>query len=214
MSGKHTRGDWMLHNRVLSDLAYYSKVYSQLDDPKELAWIPECRFNASGWEPPDLSHCDQFLMGNDWTRYAQTGVGFVTCVFSPHGRYWLAQANHIFNRLKITSKYEDYCFVDKVSYLQECLEMANIPAAYYWSLDPDGARKLSTAEAEDLGLPRLQLQMSVGLRNWDQVAYTALRQFHQGKSFDPDTQYVARHLGYPLYQLSGEPGSPFAHGDY
>ncbi|KAJ7868451.1 hypothetical protein B0H13DRAFT_2064236, partial [Mycena leptocephala] len=48
-------------------------------------------------------------------------------------------------------------------------------------------------------------------RSWDASAYTGVRQFHQGKGFDPDSQDVARHLGYPLYELSPEMESLFAH---
>ncbi|KAJ7448414.1 hypothetical protein FB451DRAFT_1289209 [Mycena latifolia] len=47
--------------------------------------------------------------------------------------------------------------------------------------------------------------------SWDGSVYTGLRQFHQGKGFDADSQDVARQLGYPLYQLSGELGARFAH---
>ncbi|KAJ6631226.1 hypothetical protein B0H10DRAFT_1938742 [Mycena sp. CBHHK59/15] len=46
----------------------------------------------------------------------------------------------------------------------------------------------------------------------DGSVYAGLRQFYQGKGFDPYSQdTVARHLGYPLYQLSYEPDAPFAH---
>ncbi|KAJ6602944.1 hypothetical protein B0H10DRAFT_1887139, partial [Mycena sp. CBHHK59/15] len=47
--------------------------------------------------------------------------------------------------------------------------------------------------------------------SWDGSVYTGLRQFHQGKGFDPDSQEISRHLEYPLYQVSCELDVPFAH---
>ncbi|KAJ7755486.1 hypothetical protein B0H16DRAFT_715739 [Mycena metata] len=40
------------------------------------------------------------------------------------------------------------------------------------------------------------------MRSWDASVYAGLRKFHRAKGFDPDSQDVARHLGYPLYQVS------------
>ncbi|KAJ7340668.1 hypothetical protein DFH08DRAFT_704431, partial [Mycena albidolilacea] len=48
-------------------------------------------------------------------------------------------------------------------------------------------------------------------RSWDASVYTGLRQFHQAKSFDPDSQDVARHLGHPLLELSNKTHISFAH---
>jgi hypothetical protein len=44
--------------------------------------------------------------------------------------------------------------------------------------------------------------------------YAGLRQFHRAKGFDPDSQDVACHLGYPIYQLhrAGPVDPLFAHG--
>jgi hypothetical protein len=47
---------------------------------------------------------------------------------------------------------------------------------------------------------------------WDASFYAGLRQFHQAKGFDPNSQDVARHLGHSLYQLAAEVDAPFAHG--
>jgi hypothetical protein len=53
--------------------------------------------------------------------------------------------------------------------------------------------------------------MEVWGKSWDASVYTGLRQFHQAKGFDPDSQDVARHLGQPLYQLLSETDGSFAH---
>jgi hypothetical protein len=83
----------------------------------------------------------------------------------------------------------------------------------YWSLDPSGLERLSTEEASDLGFPSIEFTMWVHGCGCDESVYAGLRTFHKGKAFDPDTQDVARGLGYPLYQLSSELESPFAHGE-
>jgi hypothetical protein len=58
-----------------------------------------------------------------------------------------------------------------------------------------------------------KFKMAVRGLSWDETVYTGLCAFHKGKGFDPDSQDVARHLGYPLYRLSSELESPFAHGE-
>ncbi|KAF8210703.1 hypothetical protein K438DRAFT_96646 [Mycena galopus ATCC 62051] len=68
----------------------------------------------------------------------------------------------------------------------------------YWSLDPSGIERLSTEEATRLGFPSIQLDATVEGSSWESSIYAGLRQFHQGKGFDPESQDVTRHLGYPL----------------
>ncbi|KAJ6549629.1 hypothetical protein B0H10DRAFT_2128274 [Mycena sp. CBHHK59/15] len=143
---------------------------------------------------------------------------------------WLAQANHIFSTLQITSTQGNYWgIVEGIQYSihfpgtldgipwgylflcpLEDLQTADgtqfrhpdLPA--YWSLDPSGIEELSTEEAENLGFPPLELTMEVH-------GNLPLRQFHEAKGFDPESQDVARHLGYPLYQISPEWETRFAY---
>ncbi|KAJ7927327.1 hypothetical protein B0H13DRAFT_1598805 [Mycena leptocephala] len=88
--------------------------------------------------------------------------------------------------------------------------MPDCPA--YWSLDPSGAERLSPEEAAELGFPSIRSLTSIYIDSWDADVYAALRQFHRAKGFDPDSQDVARHLGYPLYQLPSAVDALFAHG--
>ncbi|KAJ7713335.1 hypothetical protein B0H16DRAFT_544873 [Mycena metata] len=83
----------------------------------------------------------------------------------------------------------------------------------YWSLDPSGVERLSTKDATHLGFPPCQLTTKVSGWSWDDSVYAGLRQFHQGKGFDPDSQDVALHLGHPLYQVSSGRDPLFAHCD-
>ncbi|KAJ6549637.1 hypothetical protein B0H10DRAFT_2128347 [Mycena sp. CBHHK59/15] len=138
---------------------------------------------------------------------------------------WLAQANHIFSTLQITSNQGTYSLVERIQYSIHFPDtLDGIPWGYlflcpledlqtadgtqfghpdlpaYWSLDPSGIEELSTEEAENLGFPPLELTMEVHGLSWPEMTYSALCQFHQAKGFDPASQDVARHLGYPLYQ--------------
>ncbi|KAJ7020309.1 hypothetical protein C8F04DRAFT_974461, partial [Mycena alexandri] len=83
----------------------------------------------------------------------------------------------------------------------------------YWSLDLLGVDRLSTHEAAQLGFPSPQLTTKFEGYSWDTSVYAGLRQFHQAKGFNPESQDVARHLGQPLFKVSREVDSPFAHGE-
>ncbi|KAF7349762.1 hypothetical protein MSAN_01703400 [Mycena sanguinolenta] len=143
-----------------------------------------------------------------------------------HARSWLSQANYIFKQLEILSNYNDYVLVDWVlfsvyipfprqnppdGYLFICsptdfhtggssVRWPDRPA--YWSLYPSGSEPLSVEEASRLGFPPIQLTTRIGVKCWDETVYTGVRKFHAAKGFDPDSQDVARELGYLLYELS------------
>ncbi|KAJ7027347.1 hypothetical protein C8F04DRAFT_1267075 [Mycena alexandri] len=148
---------------------------------------------------------------------------------------WLSQANHIFHRLEVIDNYTDYVVIDRVDF-----EIQNLPSAVtppkgylflcppsafqtgssslrwpdspaYWSLDPLADERLTTEEATALGFPSFSLSTIVSGWSWDANVYAGLRQFHAAKGLDPDSQDVARHLGYALYELTGEIDVPFAH---
>ncbi|KAJ7912281.1 hypothetical protein B0H13DRAFT_1613775 [Mycena leptocephala] len=157
-----------------------------------------------------------------------------------HPEFWLSQANHIFSRLGTNSDFTDYGAPETlvglvheayfhVKALEHCppgylfvcpakdlqigpssFRLSDCPA--YWSLDPVGAERLSPEEADELGFPSIVFRTSISQFSWDANVYAALRQFHRAKGFDPDSQDVARHLGYPLYQLPRAVDPLFAHG--
>ena len=54
----------------------------------------------------------------------------------------------------------------------------------------------------DLGFPAIELKLIAHGDFWDGSVYDGLREFHQAKGFNPDSQDVARHLGYPLYEVT------------
>jgi len=149
---------------------------------------------------------------------------------------WPVQASHIFGRLGITSDFEDYVVVNTLYFefvisatttalkgflfLCPAKDFQTGPASFawpecpaYWSLDPLGVERLSTKDVTDLGFPSIRLSMRIEGISWDTSIYAGIRQFHEDKGFDPDTQDVARYLGHPLYQLSAELNVPFAHMD-
>ncbi|KAJ7758907.1 hypothetical protein B0H14DRAFT_387878 [Mycena olivaceomarginata] len=81
----------------------------------------------------------------------------------------------------------------------------------YWSLHPSGVERLSWEDAASLGFPRIGILEHAEGRSWDARVYEGLRQFHQAKGYDPDSQELALHLGEPLYELSSQTNTPFAH---
>ncbi|KAJ7081922.1 hypothetical protein C8R44DRAFT_652802 [Mycena epipterygia] len=164
--------------------------------------------------------------------------------------YWFAQADHIFNRLGITSNYEDYgafedhgeFYIPRTQLQQYWVKISEprdtTPPSYlflcplgnlqpdipsrcwasdwpaYWSLDPTGVQRLSADEASARGLPAIEVGKEVDGIWWDSSVYDGLRQFHESKGFDPDTQDVAQYLGYPLFKLSSENDVPVAHSEF
>jgi hypothetical protein len=81
----------------------------------------------------------------------------------------------------------------------------------YWSLHPSGVERLSWEDAASLGFPRIEILESAVGWSWNARVYEGLRQFHQAKGFDPDSQELALHLGEPLYELSSQTNTSFAH---
>ncbi|KAF7342897.1 hypothetical protein MSAN_02006100 [Mycena sanguinolenta] len=139
---------------------------------------------------------------------------------------WLTQANHIFNRLKIVSNHKDYKLVNWVAFTLEIGKTTqNPPDGYlfvcspkefetgptsfrwpdrpaYWSLDPCGSKPLSHEEASSLGFPPITPRTRVDAIFWDETVYAGLRKFDGCKRFNPESQDLAKKLGYPLYEVS------------
>ncbi|KAJ7679418.1 hypothetical protein DFH06DRAFT_510731 [Mycena polygramma] len=181
------------------------------------------------------------VMDNGWIRYpvedTLRGPSSTSSIRSYGiGTPWLSQANAIFRRRGITTNLEDYGVVNSIEfwvgiskatedlatagYLFLCpiahVQIASSSFCWpecpaYWSLDPNGINRLTTEKATQLGFPSITLATNIHVSSWDARVYAGLRQFHQGKGFDPDSQDVARHLGHPLYRLTGEEEAPFAY---
>ncbi|KAF8207727.1 hypothetical protein K438DRAFT_1814121 [Mycena galopus ATCC 62051] len=148
----------------------------------------------------------------------------------------MAHANHIFNRLNRSSKFEDYFFVGTVDYLLKFSERReDLPPGYlflcpldglqsdslagfqtpecpaYWSLDPSGVERLSTDEGKNHGFPEFEFNMSLWGRSWDNRVYTGICQFHEAKGFDPYGQEFVQEIEYSPCQVSNKQETPFAH---
>ncbi|KAJ7094193.1 hypothetical protein C8R44DRAFT_718602, partial [Mycena epipterygia] len=174
-------------------------------------------------------------MENGWSRLHSSGVtaGAFYRVFTANSDYWLCQTNYI-----ISQQNQKNCFlVSRIAYwlrFSETLEeipegylflcpvehlrdddgrwLSNPECPVYWSLDPSGNQRLSPEEASGRGFPALKLQAIVWMKSWDESIYEALSRFHAAKGFDLNSQDVARHFGYPLYELSSATNS--AHSGY
>ncbi|KAJ7688336.1 hypothetical protein B0H14DRAFT_2653252 [Mycena olivaceomarginata] len=67
---------------------------------------------------------------------------------------------------------------------------------YYWSLDPSGVEQLTEEEVEQLGFPFFQLEMGAMGKYWDGHIYEGLRQFYEGKGFDPIAKMLRENWGF------------------
>jgi hypothetical protein len=113
---------------------------------------------------------------------------------------------HVYFGLVILRSVEDlppgFLFVCPANSFQTGPSSSRWPeCATYWSLDPSGVERLSMDDATALGFSSILLSMKIHGRSWDSSVYTGLRQFHQAKGFDPDSQDIARHLCNPLRQM-------------
>ncbi|KAF7346963.1 hypothetical protein MVEN_01449000 [Mycena venus] len=209
---------------------------TQFEDSVEIAFLRNADENLPQWE----SYGGRLgqVTEEGWTRFSSADVcnSILTLRRIRMGQPWLSQASYIFNCLKVTSNFEDYALLDIIQF--QIIISANTgtppagflflcpqddfqtrPSSYcwpeypaYWSLDPSGDERLITEDAIRLGFPSLQLRTVVWLRSWDTAIYAGLRLVHQAKGFDPDSQEIAEHIGYPLYQFSNETEPLFAHG--
>ncbi|KAJ7021864.1 hypothetical protein C8F04DRAFT_257947 [Mycena alexandri] len=212
-------------------------VQDHYEDRVEIASLPEITVRIAAWRLLESTLGD--LMENGWKRY-RADDAFNTeiklelySLFLSH--FWLSQANHIFRRLQIAHKLEDYTLTSNITFTiltsnageetppgflflcpKEAFQTApgsfkwpDCPA--YWSLDPSGEDHLSNEQAMQLGFPPMELKTSIAGRCWDSSVYAGLRDFHRAKGFDPDSQAVGRHLGYPLFRLRRELDPHFAH---
>ncbi|KAJ7712144.1 hypothetical protein B0H16DRAFT_1744491 [Mycena metata] len=211
----------------------------QLEEGAEIAYLPGQQSSGGNWYLGEEG-LNAVFMENDWTRFHAKDVCNRVLAYaldSPFNYWttWLTQANYIFSRLRITSNLEYYVAVYRVDfritigntrkdsppgYLFLCptTDFQTEPASFrwpdcpaYWSLDPLGVDRLSMEAATQLGFPGFKLTTKWEGASWDTSVYAGLRQFHQAKGFDPESQDVARHLGRPLYKFSREVDSPFAH---
>ncbi|KAJ7737798.1 hypothetical protein DFH07DRAFT_985370 [Mycena maculata] len=197
---------------------------SLLEGSVEIASLADCIAVVSGRciDNP----CFQEIMEDGWT----------SCIDKTQFR---GQGLLALSRLEITSDYEDYALLEKIYFrLQISRPTQESPRGYlfvcpkqyfrtgptsfawpdhpaYWALDPSGAGGLSEAEATRLEFPAIQLSTECEFECWDASVrvYAGIREFHEGRGFDPGSQAVAQHLGDRLFKLSSEAEPSFAHGE-
>ncbi|KAF7354331.1 hypothetical protein MVEN_01121500 [Mycena venus] len=211
---------------------------NRLEDSDEIAFLPNLETFSGCWTNTKGPAGEK--MEDGWIRYQLEHVlksEIRLYIRSDDSAPWLSQANHIFSRLHLASNLEDYVLVDHVKFrLNVSATTENLPVGFlflcpehdfkigpslftwpdcpaYWSLDPSGAERLSMDEATRLGFPHIECTAKVFGNFWETSVYTGLRQFYQGKGFDPDSQVVALHLKHPLFKLSKEIDPPFAYID-
>ncbi|KAF7377075.1 hypothetical protein MSAN_00126000 [Mycena sanguinolenta] len=197
----------------------------------EIAFLPYAEAPFLGnWTIPGRGTGE--AMPDGWTRFQSrdviNSILYLPCAILPDRNRWLSQANHVFHHLQIISNFEDYVFVEHICFdLKFSQIMRNPPEGFlflcpkedfqtgqssfcwpvcaaYWSLDPSGVDCLSPEDATRLGFPSFELTIVAQGDYWDSSVYDGLRRFHEAKGFDPYSQDVARHLGYPFFRLSSK----------
>jgi len=213
----------------------------QFEDLVEIASLPDAEHNwlASYWKMWNRAP-EPFRTKDGWSCLTSYDVldGRIQLSLSVgHNDPWLSQANYIFSRLGISSDCQDYVMPRSIEFtfsissttpdrpkgfLFICppqdfrcgplsFRWPEIP--FYWSLDSSGTTRLSMEDAAHLGFPSIELSREITGRSWSARVYAGLRKFHEAKGFNPDSQDIARHLGQPLYQLTAEVDTFFAHVD-
>ncbi|KAJ6577000.1 hypothetical protein DFH09DRAFT_1450618 [Mycena vulgaris] len=205
----------------------------RFDESVEIASLSDPYFHPESDKHWDTHGATGEVMSDGRSRYKSCDVfsfSFAQGFGSPD--IWLGQANHIFSRLSISSDHQDYVVVDFISlrlelcpiqetppsgYLFLCSEKDLQPEPFsfrwpdcpaYWALDPSGVERLSTEDAQNIGFPAIQLTTNISGIYYDATVYSGIREFHQAKGFDPDSQDIARNLDDPLFQLSGALNTP------
>ncbi|KAJ7232925.1 hypothetical protein C8J57DRAFT_1383051 [Mycena rebaudengoi] len=208
-----------------------------LDRLVEIAFLPEVDVD---YRPAWSSVVVGVGLVDGWSRYNSSQIlsrnfKFNQTIYCSNNDSWLSQANHFFSCVQITSDHSDYGFVAEVRFEITIEETEQTPpegylflcpranfktgpnsfrwpaCPAYWSLDPFGDERLSAEDAENQGFPSIELTSRMWGRSWDTSIYAGLRQFHQDKGFDPDSQNVARHLGHKLFQVVSNHDLPFVY---
>ncbi|KAJ7504817.1 hypothetical protein B0H11DRAFT_1979502 [Mycena galericulata] len=169
------------------------------------------------------------VTANGWTRVpvSWTKRGGISRKVEPDivhfgiDHCWLSQANYIFRQYPITANYDKYTAVSSIEYLLTFLDTWETHPTleihlegYLFPCPLDGLKSEDGAfiEPECLGYwsPDAYGWEIVWTTSWNELVYAGLRQFHDGKGFNPYSQGVALHLEYPLYELSRSSNLPGA----
>ncbi|KAJ7930693.1 hypothetical protein B0H13DRAFT_880657, partial [Mycena leptocephala] len=102
-----------------------------------------------------------------------------------------------------TDKVYLFLFPPQVDVVDNLLIVTNPPDTekYYWAFDPDGQDRLTSAMAEDFGLPTVKFSTELWGGRWEERDYDLVHDFHVAKGFDPYTQDAAIAVGYPLIDI-------------
>ncbi|KAF7364404.1 hypothetical protein MSAN_01101100 [Mycena sanguinolenta] len=234
-----------LESLVIASLGYpewYSLCESYLhfegipfEHAVEIASVKDARIMCSGWNSLRRRKAD-----NGATRFNSRDVCNNTLHLDKRcdRAWWLAQGNHIFNRLAIVSDHVNYKLVHYVKFTLAISETTqNPPNGYlfvpspkdfetspisvrwpdrpaYWSLDPSGSIPLSPEEASRLGFPSITPITQVYASSWDESVYAGIRKFDESKGFVPESQELAKELGYPLYEVCVQASHDWHDCDY
>ncbi|KAJ7032201.1 hypothetical protein C8F04DRAFT_665663 [Mycena alexandri] len=124
------------------------------------------------------------------------GVKFRISIWCPEDRFTLRgtfMADASSSEIYLFLFRPDFKFVDGYPVIR-------IPPpgeAFYWSFDPQGHRKMTSEEAEEVGVPYVFFESCVTGASWAPGNYDILSDFHRAKGFDPFSRQITLKLGYP-----------------
>ncbi|KAF8215563.1 hypothetical protein K438DRAFT_2007919 [Mycena galopus ATCC 62051] len=217
----HHNSSYATHERVRLGLL----VRGETQNASEIGYAVDPSFTIWPWTRRafGLSESRGEILPNGWTRFSMSDIltepdSILDLMVFQDRKPWISQANYIFNLLRITCEHEQYVVLDRIDFrahLQKedgrFWKPAN-PA--YWAFDELGAEPLNPDQAEALGFPSFTFDMTVVGNHWSSSAYEGVREFHRGKGFDPESQDVARHLGYSLWEVASNHKPTFAHSEH
>ncbi|KAF8183091.1 hypothetical protein K438DRAFT_2165090 [Mycena galopus ATCC 62051] len=96
---------------------------------------------------------------------------------------------------------ECHLFVCPLTIRGRCIPALPESDYYYWATDPVGEKRLSQQESDNLGLPRFILEFRHWATFWQPYHYSAVRDFHRGKGFNPYSLDVTNLLGLPVIEM-------------
>ncbi|KAJ6523009.1 hypothetical protein B0H19DRAFT_1277093 [Mycena capillaripes] len=209
---------WLVSISDASSVRPGSIINRRTGAPVELAFLADCEGEIKG--PNSGWGVDAMIVQSGWIRISFLSpdrpeiLRQTIYISRPTHREWLSQANSVFSRLGIASNFDDYVSVDQVHYIYDLLisETTPLPSTGFLFLPPHtdllsdsgiefGHPNVLATEATELGFPVVKSRLEAEGSCWDASIYKAIREFHQAKGFDADSQDVARHLEYPLFHL-------------
>ncbi|KAJ7907223.1 hypothetical protein B0H13DRAFT_699074 [Mycena leptocephala] len=156
-------------------------------------------FNAS-WLSQANMCIGKSILPNRCKRYRYGVVEMLSCVLVMDAKF-----QHVIRSEGTLA--QAHIFLCPISVRHEGLRIGlEFPESdyFYWSLDSAGNSRMTLAECDYIGLPRLEFMFLPTAKFWHEYHYNAVREFSEARGFNPHSSEVARLLGLPLVEIESE----------